>query len=285
MFSDLRFGRRALGVVLPLVMIGSAASAAARNVTDEVGRWVGFAHQHGQFVAGAHVVLDLTASATAGRLEGTISGLPAVQNSLRVLGSVTGGGIMRLTLSGDGITGFCDGSVNILRNYSKAGDPDVIGDFEYSVTFATSAAPVRGHVNLLHLYGGINWGDMQVMNLLGSSHGAFMTPRANEADGSVMKIDEQRGSLISGLIGLLNQPFDMVGTVNSHGSTIMMCDGSVRAGDTVGLIGLLFSGGATAPASGGPADLVGHYGSAAFGLLLPAVQRGRGGVMSFEYGG
>ena len=105
-----------------------------------------------------------------------------------------------------------------------------------------------------------------------------------EADGSVMKVSEQRGSFIGGMVGLSGNAFDMVGTSNGRGSTVMMCDGSVKtATGASALIGLLFTGGATAPAAGGAPEVVGHWGAGPFAVFLPAVQRTRGGAMSFSY--
>lgn len=268
-----------------LIVFGlMGAASAARNASSEVGRWIGFGHQAEVTGDGSVTVMDLVPSTAAGELahlDGTLSGLPAVQRTFTVSGAVTPGGQLHLNLRADGYTGFCDGSVRNLSGFTGETEPDAIGDINYRVT-DTAGHVLRGHINMIHLYGGRAWADVAAPHF-GQGSGAYLRARTNVAGHSAASVLTQQGSQMGGTLALGDYQFQMLGTGNAHGSLIFLCDGSVRQGDNHSLIGLLFTGGVAQPVAGDQQSVVGFFGVGSFGLLLPAVQKVRESALSFSF--
>ena len=261
----------------------------------EVGHWLGFKNP-----VPVGIVMDLVASPaiSAGAFHGTISGLPAVQNVLNVFGSVGSDGSIIIVLvdpSTGGRVGFCDGSVRPIGNFSPGSGQDDLGSLDFSVIDPTGARQ-NGHMNLLHMFGGLNWQHAGLdWSTIGfppdPCDGAFLRGGLDTAGGAELDaIQDTSGnaaggpntnSAIFGEMKLSLLPFEMVGTVNSRGSIVMMCDGSAR--DSSALIGLLFTGGVRAGVSPGFNHIVGTFGAGPFDTFLPAVQRSRDGAMSYSW--
>lgn len=295
--------RRGLAAGFSFLALAFASSALALGgPANEVGRWLGFAHGPvNASTAQSKVVLDLALGTTAAgpMLQGVISGLPAVQMPLAVSGSVSRQGRLTLLLrrpDNQNLVGFCDGSVMPIGNFGPGSGQDDLGSLDF-VLVSDTGGPITGHMNLLHLFGGAQW---QMAGLdwsrfgglpgQGQSHGAFMGDGSDQAGLSSFFGSQDGGQASSSFTGGVrvgSVELSMVGTVNGRGSLVMMCDGSVRTGDQNALIGLLFTGGvAPSPASTNlpQTDVVGKFGVAGFGELLPAVQKIREAAMSFSWG-
>jgi hypothetical protein len=288
--------RHGLAVASSLFLICLANTAfAARSAASEVGHWLGFAHSSG---GPGNIVLDLAPSvSTSGMVfQGTISGLPAVQNTLNVVGSVTSDGVIILVcrdVSTGAIVGFCDGSVFPILNFGPVGSQDDLGSLNFALLSPTGAQ-ITGHMNLLHMAGGLRWqqAGMDWGGLGGfppdPCDGSFLREGADTSEiATLSAVQDTTGSqagspnlnsAITGEMKLSLLPLAMVGTVNSRGSIVMMCDGSAPSG---ALIGLLFTGGVTPVPLGSPGRMVGGFGAGGFASFLPAVQRSRDGSMSF----
>lgn len=280
---------------IPFICLGLACSAfAAREAANEVGRWAGFEHSTAD--PGPPVVLDLIANTDVSRfaLRGTISGLPAVQFPVAVTGFVNPAGRLHLTLlNRDSNTeiGFCDGSVRPVENFGRGSGQDDLGSLEFTLRNANGGT-IRGHMNLLHMFGGTNWmsSGFNWAPIGGLPHreqatGAFMPGGADAATRCSFFGEQMGGETSSAFGGGMLLPavqFQMVGTSNARGGLIMLCDGSVRNGDQNALIGLLFTGAIPADSTNA-LDVVGHAGIGAFTQLLPAVQRVREAAMSFHW--
>jgi hypothetical protein len=266
------------------MLIGASQLALATHpASHDVGRWNGFAHQAGQLVAGSPVTLDLNLAATSTRvLQGTISGLPAVQMPLNVSGAVTNGGELVLVLTATGFTGTLEGKVANLAGFTHDGDPDNIGDFTFNIKGPTGK--IQGHLDMIHLYGGANWGTVVAPNLLGSAQGAALVGESSTAVDGATTVSGEVGSGLVGSVSIGGNQYAAVGTISDQGSLIFLGDGSVRPDPTKppSLVGLLFAG-AVAMNLAGPAEAVGHFHQGFFGTLLPAVQTIRPGAMSLNW--
>lgn len=275
---------RTYAAVAAMFVLGQCAFA--HNASTETGRWDGFAHQGGQLVAGAPVAMDLAPGTTGGprALQGTISGLPAVQSTLNVAGMVTPSGILSLHVTTAGFTGTILGKVANLEGFTHDGDPSNIGDIDFSVNSAAGRS--RGHLNMIHLYGGANWATASAPGLLGSAQGAALVAEHSTAVVGATTVSSQTGSELVGTTTIGENQYAMVGTVSDDGSLIMMGDGSVRGNGNQppSIVGMLFAGGIALNLAG-PAEAVGHFHQGFFGTLLPAVQRERPGAMSLNWGG
>ena len=90
---------------------------------------------------------------------GTISGLPAVQTTLRIVGSAGADGSIGMTLvdpsTGTRI-GVCKGSALTIGNFGPGSGQDDLESLNFDVVGVTGA-PVSGHINLLHMFGGLDW--------------------------------------------------------------------------------------------------------------------------------
>ncbi len=288
-------GRRFLSAGLSLLMLSLGGSAfAARDASQEVGQWQGFAHV-GTTVGLPAVQMTLRGNPERGpfALQGTMVGLPAVQMPVAVEGRVTRAGTIGLVLRRltDGVLiGFCDGSVRPVENFGRGSGQDDLGSLNFFLLDDTGM-PVMGHMNMLHMFGGLDWqragldwGRLGGLPDLGQAEGAFMPPRGDMADRCSFFAMQNGGPTSSALGGSVLLPavqFQMVGTANGRGSVIFLCDGSVRTGDTNALIGLLFTG--AVPLGGGPPTMIGHFGVGGANELLPAVQKVREAAMSFRW--
>src|SRR5579862_1993941 len=263
-----------------LLFLGLASAACAHDASTEVGHWLGFAQSSSG--ASSRVVLDLTAVTGSNpfALQGTISGLPAVQITFQVNGIVTPEGQLRLGLFLPGtaeMVGFCDGSVRPILNFGPGSGQDDLGSL--NVVLASASSGAGGHLNLLHMFGGagwqmvgINWGDFGGLPGFAQSTGAFMRPHLDVAGPASFSASQEGGATSSAFTGgvrLADFGLDMVGTANSRGTIVMMCDGSVTNGGSSSLIGLLFTGAMPAPVPGTVPTrvIVGNWGAAAFDQL------------------
>lgn len=289
-----------------LVVLGVSQTAfAAREAADEVGRWVGFAAQAGQDLRPPNpCLLDIMTPGTSrpGSLAGTLSLVPAVRDeagaplTLNFTGFVTPSGRLTLFLRGGGAVGFCDGSVRKIESFGQPGGQDDIGELNYRVRDA-SGRIFRGHVNMIHLYGGLLWAEMVVPSLGRGGAGSCLPAVQDElAPASCIiggSVDPelnpgQEGSQVVGSLVLGDpqtndgQLFQMVGTINERGSLLMLgVFVKPPSPNRPALIGLLFTG-AMGTFAAGPPNVLGRYGTADFGVLLPAIQRES--VLSFVIG-
>ena len=275
-----------------VIALGLAVPAfAAREAASEAGRWVGFAAQTSR--PPNPCVLDIMSTGPLGSsaLAGTLSGLPAVQDAsgapvmLSFTGSVTLFGRLSGSLQGGGVVGFCDGSVRQLLNFGQRGGQDDIGELNYRLTDA-SGMSFSGHINMIHLYGGMGWAQMVVPSLGSGGVGSCLPAVQDELSPASLVVyppdpgvagvpsgSQFAGMLAKGVPGGGDlQSFQLVGTINERGSLVMLGVGVKPPSPNMpALIGLLFTG-ALGAVNPGPPTILGHYGTAGFGVLLPAIQ-------------
>lgn len=282
MDSHRSIARQTIRLLLPLLLGAAAVSArAAHAIGDEVGRWQGFAHATGSNAPGSHIVLDLTSDSANTGLTGTLVGLPAVQNSLNVVGTVSVDGTLTLALSGAGVQGVCVGIVRQIPDYSEPTDEDMVADLAYTLVNAASGSSAAGHIDAIHMFGRLGWANLPAVQLVGNAPGAVLNAGSRVAGTASLAVSVEVGSALQGTVSLPAVQFGMVGTADATGSLVMLGDGVPAIGVTPGPAGLLFAGGATM--GGGPTQVVGRMARGAFALLLPAVQLGMNGSLSFAY--